>query len=176
MYLSGDAKDLLYKCTILTAQTYQSLVWSNFPQVNVKGKQNKSQKTLLCKAMNVSNAHADLSLHHSHVLQVWLLLVFVQPNSIRTIQIHFVDCSGFKTCLCERGRLSSKLNRFQFEHSIWSVVSVVAWSAPFNRQSLMMRYVYIRAVHNIGKKFVILLRWCAGWSESSLLQRKSLYL
>ena len=71
MYLSGDAKDLLYKCTILTAQTYQSLVWSNFPQVNVKGKQNKSQKkTLLCEAMNVSNAHADLSLHHSHVLQV----------------------------------------------------------------------------------------------------------
>ena len=70
MYLSGDAKDLLYKGTILTAQTYQSLVWSNFPQVNVKGKQNKSQKTLLSEAMNVSNAHADLSLHHSHVLQV----------------------------------------------------------------------------------------------------------
>ena len=39
-----------------------------FPQVNVLGKQNKSPKTLLCEARDVSNAQADLSLRHSHVL------------------------------------------------------------------------------------------------------------
>ena len=37
-------------------------------QVNVLGKQNKSQKTLLCEARDVSNAQANLSLPHSHVL------------------------------------------------------------------------------------------------------------
>ena len=31
-------------------------------------------------------------------------------------------------------------------------VTVVALSAPFNRQSLMVRYVYISPIHNIGKK------------------------
>ena len=41
-------------------------------------------------------------------------------------------------------------------------VSVVALSAPFNRRSLMVRYVYIRSVHNIGKNLVILLRGRAG--------------
>ena len=40
-------------------------------------------------------------------------------------------------------------------------VSVVALSAPFNSQSFMVRYVYIRPVHNIGKKIEILLRGCA---------------
>ena len=56
---------------------------------------------------------------------------------------------------------------------MWTVndqfVSVVALSESFNRQSLMVRYVYIRPVHNIGKKLVILLRGRTGWSESSLL-------
>ena len=37
----------------------------------------------------------------------------------------------------------------------------------------MVRYVYIRPVHNIGKKLVILLKGHAGWSESSLLQQLS---
>ena len=46
----------------------QSLVWSYFPQVNILGKQNESQKTLLCVAKDVSNAQADHSLRHSHVL------------------------------------------------------------------------------------------------------------
>ena len=63
---------------------------------------------------------------------------------------------------------SPKIQNF----STWTVndqfVSVVALSAPFNRQSLMVRYVYIRTVHNIGKKLVILLRGRAGWSKYSL--------
>ena len=50
------------------AQTDQSLFWSYFPHVNIVGIQNKSQKTLLCGAKAVSNAQADLSHHHSHVL------------------------------------------------------------------------------------------------------------
>ena len=37
----------------------------------------------------------------------------------------------------------------------------------------MVRYVYMRPVHNIEKKLVILLRGRAGCSEFSLLQRLS---
>ena len=48
------------------AQTDQSLVWSYFPQINVSGKQNQSQKR--CEARDVSNAQTELSLRHSHVL------------------------------------------------------------------------------------------------------------
>ena len=67
MHLSSDAKDLLNKCTNCDdVQTDHSLVWSYFPQINVSGKQNQSQKR--CEAGDVSNAQTDLSLRHSHVL------------------------------------------------------------------------------------------------------------
>ena len=68
MHLSSDAKDLLNKCTILTAMMRRltSLVWSYFPQIKVSGKKNQSQKR--CEARDVSNAQTDLSLRHSHVL------------------------------------------------------------------------------------------------------------
>ena len=86
MYLSGDAKDLLYKCTILTAMMRRLTRY--FPHVfKFLGKQNKSQrKTMLFVARHVSNAQADLSLRHSHVPSVSLLLVHVQPSSIQTIR------------------------------------------------------------------------------------------
>ena len=48
------------------AQTDQRLVWSYFPQINVSGKQNQSQKR--CETKDISNAQTDLSLRHSHVL------------------------------------------------------------------------------------------------------------
>ena len=38
----------------------------NFPQINVSGKQNQSQKR--CETKDISNAQTDLSLRHSHVL------------------------------------------------------------------------------------------------------------
>ena len=47
-------------------QTDQSLFWSYFPQMNVSGKQNQSQKR--CEARDVSNAQTDVSLRHSYVL------------------------------------------------------------------------------------------------------------
>ena len=68
MHLSSDAKDLLYKCTILTAMTRRLTrvrFLSNFPQMNISGKQNQSQKR--CEASDVSNAQTDVSLRHSHV-------------------------------------------------------------------------------------------------------------
>ena len=96
MHLSGDAKDLLYKYTILIAmmrRLTRFLFGHTFRKLTFKV--NKSQKTLLCEARNVPNVQADLSLRHSHVLKVSLLLVHVQPISIQTIglcdQIHFVD-------------------------------------------------------------------------------------
>ena len=76
----------MYHTNCNDAQTDQSLFWSYFPQVNIVGKQNKSQKTLLCGTKAVSIAQADLSHRHSHVLYVSFLLVHVQPNSIQTIR------------------------------------------------------------------------------------------
>ena len=71
MHLSSDAKDLLYTSEMYhtncdDAQTDQSLVWTYFPQINVSGKQNQSQKR--CEARDVSNAQTDHSLRHSYVL------------------------------------------------------------------------------------------------------------
>ena len=60
-----------------------SLVLPYFPQINVSGKQNQSQKHY--EARDVSNAQADLSLRHSHVLLSVISLVHVQPNPIQTI-------------------------------------------------------------------------------------------
>ena len=48
------------------AQTDQYLVLSYFPQINVSGKQNQSQKRYETK--DISNAQTDLSRRHSHVL------------------------------------------------------------------------------------------------------------
>ena len=56
----------MYHTNCDDAQAGQSLVWSYFPQMNVSGKQNQSQKR--CEARDVSIAQADLSLRHSHVL------------------------------------------------------------------------------------------------------------
>ena len=41
------------------------LFWAYFPQMNISGKQNQSQKR--CEARDVSNAQTDVSLRHSHV-------------------------------------------------------------------------------------------------------------
>ena len=60
--------------------------------------------------------------------------------------------------VCLNGSDSLRSKGFLFEQSMISFVSLPALSAPFNRLSLMVRYVYIRPVHNIGKKLVILLR------------------
>ena len=62
MHLSG-----VYHTNYDDAQTDQSLVWSYFPQMNFSGKQNHSQKR--CEARDISNAQADLSFRHSHMLQ-----------------------------------------------------------------------------------------------------------
>ena len=56
----------MYHTNCDDAQTDQSLVWRYFPQINVSGKQNQPQKR--CEARDVSNAQANLSLLHSHVL------------------------------------------------------------------------------------------------------------
>ena len=69
MHLSSDAKDLLNKCTILTAvmrrltrvlfgQTFRKLLFQ-VNKINLKKR---------CEAREVSNAQADLSLRHSHML------------------------------------------------------------------------------------------------------------
>ena len=67
MYLSSDAKDIkIFHTNYDDAQTNRSLVWSYFPQINVSGKQNQSQKR--CEAEDISNAQTDLILGHSHML------------------------------------------------------------------------------------------------------------
>ena len=60
----------MYQSNCNDVQTDQSLDLSYFLQINILGKQNKSQKTLLhvCEAGDVSNAQAVLSLRHSHML------------------------------------------------------------------------------------------------------------
>ena len=55
----------MYHTNCDDAQTDQSLFWSYFPQMNISGKQNQSQKR--CEARDVSNAQTDVSLRHSHV-------------------------------------------------------------------------------------------------------------
>ena len=57
--------------------------------------------------------------------------------------------------------------------SVWMGATVHKSKGFLFEQSLMVRYVYIHPVHNIGKKLVILLRGRAGWSASLLLQRLS---
>ena len=97
MHLSSDAKHLLnkYHTNCDDAQTDQSLVWSYFPQINVSGKQIRSQKG--CGARDVSNVQADFSLRHSHVLYVSFLLYMYSSTRSRPYglfdQIHFVDSS-----------------------------------------------------------------------------------
>ena len=69
MHLSSDAKDLLNKCSILTAMMRRltRVVFSHtFRKLTFSGKQNQSQKRF--EARDVSNALTDLSLRHSHVL------------------------------------------------------------------------------------------------------------
>ena len=69
MHLSSDAKDLLNKCSILTAMmrrltsvlfghTFRKLTF----QVNKINHKNR------CETKDISNAQTDLSLRHSHVL------------------------------------------------------------------------------------------------------------
>ena len=52
----------MYHNNCEVAQTDQSLVWSYFPQINVSGKQNQSQKR--CEARDIPNALTDLGLRH----------------------------------------------------------------------------------------------------------------
>ena len=69
MHLSGYVKDLLCKCTMLTAMMHRLtrvLFGHTFKKITVSGKPNQSQKC--CEVRDVSNAQADLSLRHSHVL------------------------------------------------------------------------------------------------------------
>ena len=76
MHLSGDAKDLLYKCTILTAmmrRLTRVLFCHSFRKLTFQV--NKINHKKRCKARDVSNAQTELSLRHSHVLHV-----YVQPN------------------------------------------------------------------------------------------------
>ena len=49
----------MYNINCDDVQTDQSLVWSNFPQINVSGKQNQSQKH--CEARDVLKAQTDLT-------------------------------------------------------------------------------------------------------------------
>ena len=145
----------MYHTTCDDAQTDQSLVLSIFPQINVSGKQNHSQKC--CEARNVSNAQTELSLRHLHVLHI-----HVQPNSIQAIRPMWPN-SLCRFLMIQKLSVWTRGNCPQIHtFSMWTVndqfVSVVALSESFNRQSLMVRYVYIRPVHNIGKKLVILLR------------------
>ena len=68
----------MYHTNCVDAQTDQSLVWPYFPQINVSGKQNQSEKR--CEARDVSNAQADLSLPpFARAISV-ISLIHVQPN------------------------------------------------------------------------------------------------
>ena len=122
----------MYHTNCDDAQTDQSLFWSYFPQMNISGKQNQSQKH--CEARNVR-------MRRLTIRPVW-------PNS-----------------LC-RFLMIQKL-------SVWMGATVHKSKGFLFEQSLIVRYVYIHPVHNIGKKLVILLRGRAGWSASLLLQRLS---
>ena len=69
MHISRDAKDLLNKCTILTAmmrRLTRVLFGHTLRQLTFSGKQNQWQKSF--EAKDVSNAQTDLSLRHAHML------------------------------------------------------------------------------------------------------------
>ena len=59
----------MYQLTAMVRRLTRAL-FGHTSQVNVLGKQNKSQKTLLCEARDVSNAQANLSLPHSRAISV----------------------------------------------------------------------------------------------------------
>ena len=60
-----------------------NLVWSYFPQINVSGKQNQSQKHY--EVRDISNALTDPGLHHFARAITVISLVHAQPNSIQII-------------------------------------------------------------------------------------------
>ena len=69
MDLSGDAKDLLYKCTKQTAmmrRLTRVLFGHTFRKLTFQVNRIQLQKR--CEARDVSNAQTILSLRHSHVL------------------------------------------------------------------------------------------------------------
>ena len=131
----------MYHTNCDDAQTDQSLFWSYFPQMNISGKQNQSQ--------NVVKRGMDRMRR--------LILVFaICTCTIQTIR------PVWPNSLC-RFLMIQKL-------SVWMGATVHKSKGFLFEQSLMVRYVYIHPVHNIGKKLVILLRGRAGWSASLLLQ------
>ena len=62
----------MYHTNCDDAQTDQSLFWSNFPQMNISGKQNQSQKR--CEASDVSNAQTDVKANKTYT---WLAILHV---------------------------------------------------------------------------------------------------
>ena len=71
MHFLGDAKDLLYKCTILAAmmrRPIRVLFGHTFCKSTFGVNKINHKKTLLYEARDVSNAQVNLSLRHSHVL------------------------------------------------------------------------------------------------------------
>ena len=69
MHLSSDAKDLLNKCTIQTAmmsRLTRVLFGHTFRKLTFQVNRINHKKR--CEVGNVSNAQADLSPRHSHVL------------------------------------------------------------------------------------------------------------
>ena len=147
MHLSSDAKDLLYKCTILTAMT-RRLTRVCFGHTFRKWtfQVNKiSHKNLVKRVM--------------YRMRRLMLVFTIRTCTIQTIQ------PVWPNSLC-RFLMIQKL-------SVWMGATVHKSKSFLFEQSLMVRYVYIYPVHNIGKKLVILLWGCAGWSASLLLQRLS---
>ena len=145
MHLSSDAKDLLYKCTTLTAMT--------------------RRLTRVCFGHTFRKLTFQINkINHTNVVK-WgmyrmprLMFVF----AIRTCTIQTIR-PVWPNSLC-RFLMIQKL-------SVWMGATVHQSKGFLFEQSLMVRYVYIYPVHNIGKKLVILLRGRAGWSASLLLQR-----
>ena len=145
MHISSDAKDLLYKCTILTAMTrrltrvcfgHTFRKWTF--QVNKINHKNGVKRGMY-RMRRLMLVFAIRTCTIQTIRPVW-------PNSLcRFLMIQK---------LCERGRLP-KIQRI----SIWTELNGALCLHP--------------PVHNIGKKLVILLRGRAGWSASLLLQRLS---
>ena len=128
MYLSGDAKDLLYKCTILTAmmrRLTRVLFGHTFGKLTFKVNKINHKKRCCMKRLMYRMRRLILVFTIRTCYKCDFCWYLYSPIRSRPYglcdQIHFIDCSGFKNCLCERGRLPSKPNRFQYDQlCLWS--------------------------------------------------------
>ena len=159
MHFSGDAKDLLYNCTNLTAMMRRRtrvLICHTFCKLRfkinkinhkkrfymyVKREMYRMRRLILVFAIRTCYKCHFSWYMYSPIRPVW-------PNSLcRFLIIQKIVWVNGGDCPQNRKVFYLNIHYDQF-------VSVVALNAPFHRQNLIVRFVYIRPVYEgISKSF-----------------------